>query len=377
MMRSKVKWVRLGDYIEARNERNSDLRYGVELIEGVNSDGEFQSTKAATDGIDMKPYKAVYEGDIVYNPSRLNIGSLAFREDGLGMCIVSHLYQVFHVKDKFQDTLLPEYLLLYFKRNEFSRTVDYYNYGSQRAEFNLQKLGELNIPLPPIEEQRKIVDVWKGLRKVKEDNEKIAEPLLQLCQSYIQELKHNYESVEIGAYIETCDERNTDGLYGAESVRGLSTNKEIINTKANMDGVGVSSYKLLPPHHFAFVPDTSRRGDKMSLGYNSENQTYLVSSISGVFRIKDESTLIPDYLFLWLCRNEFDRYARFNSWGSAREAFSWEDMQRVKIPIPDIKTQKAVVDIFLCSKEAKRISEEADKQSREICPALMQYVINA
>ena len=173
MMRSKVKWVRLGDYIEARNERNTDLRYGVELIEGVNSDGEFQSTKAATDGIDMKPYRAVYEGDIVYNPSRLNIGSLAFREDGLGMCIVSHLYQVFHVKDKFQDTLLPEYLLLYFKRNEFSRTVDYYNYGSQRAEFNLQKLGELNIPLPPIEEQRKIVDVWKGLNKDKEEFKKL------------------------------------------------------------------------------------------------------------------------------------------------------------------------------------------------------------
>ena len=208
---SKVKWVRLGDYISPRNERNSDLRYGVELIEGVNSDGEFQSTKAITDGIDLKPYKAVWPGDIVYNPSRLNIGSLAYRESG--MCIVSHLYQVFHVKEEFKNELLPEFLLIWFKRDEFSRVVDYYNYGSQRAEFNLKKLGELIIPLPSLSEQQKVVNAWKALREIKEQNEAKAAPLMQLCQSYIQELKHKYPAQEIGPYIEEYDSRNKDSLY--------------------------------------------------------------------------------------------------------------------------------------------------------------------
>ena len=374
-MESKVKWVRLGDYISPRNERNSDFRYGVELIEGVNSDGEFQPTKAITDGIDLKPYKAVWPGDIVYNPSRLNIGSLAYRESG--MCIVSHLYQVFHVKEEFKNELLPEFLLIWFKRDEFSRIVDYYNYGSQRAEFNLKKLGELIIPLPSLSEQQKVVNAWKAFREIKEQNEAKAAPLMQLCQSYIQELKHKYPAQEIGPYIEESDKRNTAGFYGEESVRGLATSKGMIDTKANLTGVSLSSYKLVCPYEIAFVPDTSRRGDKMSLGLNETDESFLVSSISCVFGVKDKEKLLPAFLYLWFCRPEFDRYARFNSWGSAREAFSFEDMKRTEVPIPPLDVQRAIVNIYKCANEAKQIAAEADRLSREVCPALLQHVINS
>lgn len=371
-MVSKVKWVRLGDYISPRNDRNSDLRYGVELIEGVNSDGEFQPTKAITDGIDLKPYKAVWPGDIVYNPSRLNIGSLAYRESG--MCIVSHLYQVFHVKEEFKNELLPEFLLIWFKRDEFSRVVDYYNYGSQRAEFNLKKLGELIIPLPSLSEQQKVVNAWKAFREIKEQNEAKAAPLMQLCQSYIQELKHKYPAQEIGPYIEESDKRNTAGDYGEESVRGLATSKGMIDTKANLTGVSLTSYKLVCPDEIAFVPDTSRRGDKMSLGLNETNESFLVSSISCVFGVKDKEKLLPAFLYLWFCRPEFDRYARFNSWGSAREAFSFDDMKRTEVPIPPLDVQRAIVNIYKCANEAKQIAAEADRLSREVCPALLQHV---
>ena len=251
---SKVKWVKLGDYISPRNERNSDLRYGVELIEGVNSDGEFQPTKAITDGIDLKPYKAVWQGDIVYNPSRLNIGSLAYRESG--MCIVSHLYQVFHVKEEFQNELLPEFLLIWFKRDEFSRIVDYYNYGSQRAEFNLKKLGELMIPLPSLSEQQKVVNAWKAFREIKEQNEAKAAPLMQLCQSYIQELKHKYPAQEIGPYIEECTERNY--TLQSKNVRGVSTEKEFRVPQSRVDFDKLDNYKVVYKDHFVFdTPLTS------------------------------------------------------------------------------------------------------------------------
>ena len=69
MKAGNVKWVRLGDYISQRRENNSSLKYGIDLIEGVNSNGEFQPTKALTDNINLKPYKVVRHGDIVYNPS--------------------------------------------------------------------------------------------------------------------------------------------------------------------------------------------------------------------------------------------------------------------------------------------------------------------
>ncbi len=373
-MSSKCNWVRLGDYIEMRHENNSSLKYGVELIEGINNNGEFQATKAITEDINLKPYKVVRHGDIVYNPSRLNIGSLAYRTGE--MCIVSHLYQVFHIKEEYVSVLSAEYLTMYLRRSEFYRYVDYDNFGSQRAEYNLRKLSELQIPLPSLTEQQKVVNAWKSLREIKEQNEAIAAPLMQVCQSYIQELKHKYESVEIGEFIEECNERNGEDVYGVESVRGLAVSKGMIETKANMDGVSLTSYKLVKPRDIAFVPDTSRRGDKMSLGLNNTNETFLVSSISCVFSVVDKDRLLADYLYLLFCRSEFDRYARFNSWGSAREAFSFDDMKRVRIPLPPLSVQQAIVNIYNCANEAKRIAAEADRMSREVCPALIQHVVN-
>ena len=151
---------------------------------------------------------------------------------------------------------------------------------------------------------------------------------------------------KLGLYIEPSDLRNSEGVYDHTAVVGLSTAKQIIETKANMDGVSTTSYKLLPPRHFAYVPDTSRRGEKMSLGYNTTEQTFLVSSISVVFRVSDTTNLNSDYLYMYFNRPEFDRYARFNSWGSAREAFSWDDMCDISIDLPPLPVQEKVVAVY-------------------------------
>ena len=99
---------------------------------------------------------------------------------------------------------------------------------------------------------------------------------MQVCQSYIQELKHTYPLQEIGPYIEECNERNLEGKFAEQDVRGIATSKGLIETKANLDGVSLNSYKLVNPKEIAFVPDTSRRGDKMSLGLNDSDKTYIV-----------------------------------------------------------------------------------------------------
>lgn len=370
-----VKWVRLGDYISQRRENNSSLKYGVDLIEGVNSDGEFQPTKAITDNINLKPYKVVRHGDIVYNPSRLNIGSLAYRTGG--MCIVSHLYQVFHIKEKYQSILSAEFLTLYLRRSEFYRYVDYDNFASQRAEYNLRKLGKLLIPLPSPAEQQKVVNVWQAFREIKVQNEAKAAPLMQLCRSYIQELKHKYPMQEIGPYIQEYDERNSGNIYGLDDVRGISIEKKIIDTKANMDGVKLSPYKIFKINTFCYVTITSRNGEKITLTLNSDSKNHIVSSSYITFSVKEQENILPEFLYLWFCRPEFDRYARFNSWGSAREAFSIEDMKRCKVPIPPIEVQQAIVNIYKCANEAKQIAEEADRLSREVCPALLQHIIHS
>ena len=376
MESGSVKWVRLGDYIEWCDERNTKEMYSVDDVRGISIEKRIIDTKANMDGVSVTNYKLYRTNYFCYVPVTSRNGNkitLALNTYD-ATYIVSSAYEVFRVKDEVE--LLPLYLFLFFLRPEFDRYARYNSWGSAREVFSWENMCNILIPLPSPAEQQKVVNVWRALRETKEQNEAKAAPLMQLCQSYIQELKHKYPMQEIGPYIQECNERNVGGRFTANEVRGIATSKGLIDTKANLDGVSLDSYKLVRPKEIAFVPDTSRRGDKMSLGLNDSDETYIVSSISSVFRVNEEDVL-PDFLYLWFCRSEFDRYARFNSWGSAREVFSFEDMKRCRIPLPPIEVQQAIVNIYKCTNEAKQIAEEADRLSREVCPALLQHVIHS
>lgn len=138
-----------------------------------------------------------------------------------------------------------------------------------------------------------------------------------------------------------------------------------------MDGVSLVNYKVVLPRQIAYVTDTSRRGDKVSLGFNNTDEAFLVSSISTVFGTKLEK-LLPEYFMLFLTRSEFDRYARFHSWGSAREIFDFNDMCDVEIPIPNIGMQKAVSEIYKCYSERKKINKQLKIQIKTLCPILIK-----
>lgn len=162
--------------------------------------------------------------------------------------------------------------------------------------------------------------------------------------------------IKLGELLEQSDERNTKEAFGLDSIRGISTQKVFIDTKANMDGVSLKGYKIVPPNCFSYVPDTSRRGDKISIAFNNSKETYLVSSISIVFKVKSE-LIDPWYLFMFFNRPEFDRYSRYHSFGSAREPFNWEDMCGIEIELPDLKTQKKFVNVYLGMLENQKAYE--------------------
>ena len=151
---------------------------------------------------------------------------------------------------------------------------------------------------------------------------------------------------KLGKLIEQIDTRNADNKYTVESVKGISTGKSFIETKANLDGVSLTSYKIVGKSEFAYVSDTSRRGEKIAIAFNNEDDELLVSSIYTVFRVKREDLLLSDYLFIYFNRPEFDRYSRFNSWGSARETFDWEEMCDIDIELPPLHIQQKYVDIY-------------------------------
>lgn len=150
---------------------------------------------------------------------------------------------------------------------------------------------------------------------------------------------------KLGNYIELVDNRNSDGKYIADDVRGISTSKVFIKTKANLDGVNLNGYKVVGLNEFAYVADTSRRGDKIGLAY-ADSEPCIISSIYTVFRVKKNAPLLSRYLMMFFNRSEFDRYARFNSWGSARETFNWEDFCDIELEVPSIEIQKKYVAIY-------------------------------
>ena len=178
--------------------------------------------------------------------------------------------------------------------------------------------------------------------------------------------------VRLGDYIEQCDERAGND-FTVDDVIGISTDKKFIPTKANMDGVSLNSYKIVNPHEFAYVADTSRRGDKIALALNTSNKPVLISSIYTSFRSKDVIKLLPEYLFMLLNRAEFDRYARFNSWGSARETFDWDEMCRIEIPLPDIEVQRELVATY---NGLKTLAEQNEALLPRLSAACHAYIVD-
>lgn len=151
---------------------------------------------------------------------------------------------------------------------------------------------------------------------------------------------------KLGDLIELCEETNENLKYNLDDVKGISIQKIFIETKANMEGVSLKPYLIVKPDTFAYVTVTSRNGNKITLAHNTTENTYIVSSSYVVFKVKETNILNSNYLFMYFNRFEFDRYSRFNSWGSARETFSYEDMCSIEIELPDLATQEKYVNIY-------------------------------
>ena len=363
---------RLGDHLELREVTNSDFEFGLDDVRGVNNLKQLMPTKADISDRDLAKFQIVYPGEFVFNHRTSRNGSkfsIAYN-DGDKAVICTEDYVVFRIKEESKQTVLAEWLYMYFNRPEFDRYVITNSWGSSTEFYNWEDICAVELNLPPYPVQWKYVAIYKAMLANQQSYERGLEDLKLVCDGYIEDLRRKMLCKEIGPYLSESDLRNDIGLT-VDSVRGLTTSKELIPTKADMDGVGLSNYKVVKPGQIAYVPDTSRRGGKISLGFNDTKETFLVSSISIVFETK-RKFLLPEYLMLFLTRREFDRYARFNYWGSARETFDWSEMCGVKIPIPDIKIQKAIADIYSVYITRKRINEQLKTQIRDICPILIK-----
>lgn len=362
----KLEKIRLGDYIERFTDNNKDLKYGYELIEGVTSEGVFSTPKGNTEDVNLKPYKVVRNGAFVYNPSRLNLGSIAYRTDGL--CIVSHLYIVFYLNEKGKERIDPDYLYMYLRRKEFYREVTFRNFGSQRPEFNFNDMCEIELFLPDINTQKRFAAVYRSMVETQKAYELGLEDLKLVCDGYIEELRRKMPSEKIGNYIQRHDVRN--GINGTKNVKGISTSKCFREPTSKVNKNELANYKVCHPRQIAFV-QTTHNEKVFTYAFNNTEEDIVVSSVNEVFSTS-EDILHPEYLCMFFNRTEFDRYARFHSWGSARETFTWNDLVDVEIPIPNLAIQKAIASVYNVYTERKELNEILKRKIKDICPILIK-----
>ena len=185
----KSNYKKLGEYIREVNKRNKDLQ--VSLLLGVSISKEFIPSIANTIGTDFSNYKIVEREQFAYGPvtsrngNKISIALL--KEDN---CIISSSYMVFEIINK--SLLLPEYLMMWFRRPEFDRYARFKSEGSVREIFSWNELCNIELPVPDIEKQRKIVEQYNQINKaiqIKEAiNNNLENRILPFASSNLQEV---------------------------------------------------------------------------------------------------------------------------------------------------------------------------------------------
>ena len=353
----------MGEYITQRREKNDN--YDVPIL-GVTNEGFIPPRQ---DGADTSLYNVFYKYDFVFNPARMELNSIYLNKE-YDKAICSSLYEIFYVSKP--SELLPEFLNLYIKRDEFARFCWYDAIGSARNYFRVNNMQDIMIPLPSVKIQQELVDTYNGLMALAEQNEALIEPLSKACEALIINCANTYKREELRNHIKEVAHRNHENLYGELSLRGVTNEGIFDKSKANTVGLDFSNYKIVSKGDFAYNPARINIG---SIAVNNEDNI-IISPMYVVFKITSKS-ILPMFLNIWFKRKEFQRSTLFYATGSVRDTFDFELMQEVTVPIPPINVQESIVNIYNCLSEAKAIASEAREKLKTLCPALVQRAANS
>ena len=366
-----MNFKRLGDYIQLVDKKNKDLK--VDRLLGVSIQKKFIESIANTSGTDMSNYRVIKRNQFAFSPvtsrngDKITIALLKDEEEA----ILSPAYSVFEVIDS--EKLIPEYLFIFFNRSEFDRYTRFNSWGSARETFSWEDMCDIHLPIPSIDEQKKYVAIYQGLLNNQRTYEQSLDDLQLICDGYIENLIKIEEPNRLGDYIEKLTEKNKDDKY--DSVIGISERKEFRPPAGKVNKENLSNHLIVKENEFAYIPRMNPF-KPLAVALSHYDYPVLVSPSYEAFKIKDTDILIPEFLFLFFKRANFDRYAAFHAWSSTRDTFDWPDMCEVKVPIPDIKIQEAIVKIYHTLETRKRINEQLKNSIKPLCPILMKGVVD-
>ena len=355
---------KIGQLIKIVDERNSR---GIKDFYGININKEFMPTVANTEGLDESNYKVVRENRFVFSGMQTGRDeciriSMYLKKEPI---IVSPAYTTFEIEAT--DIVIPTYFFMIFISKERDRLGWFYSDGSVRSNLDWDRFCDMELNLPDLPTQQKYVDIYKAMVANQQSYERGLEDLKLVCDGYIEDLRRKVGIEPLAPYIMPVEERNSD--LAVTLAQGITIDKVFASPKQVAEAE--RNAKIVRKGRFAYNRATTRNGEKISIAYR-EGEDCVVSSAYQVFEIKKKDKLIPEYLMMWFKRSEFDRYARYMSKGSAHEFFEYSDMEEVKLPIPDIKIQEAIANIYSVYMTRKRLNEQLKAQIKDICPILIR-----
>ena len=359
---------KLGELIELTTETNACHQFGANDVRGMTITKQIIPTKANVYTADLSKFWVIHPNEFLFNP-RTHGKHIGFGYNNTNDSFIISWNNIgFRIKSKMNSTVLAEYLFIHFNRDEWDREACYRSWGSSTEVFSWDALCEMELALPDLPTQQKYVDIYNAMVANQQAYERGLEDLKLTCDAYIEELRRKLPCEPIGKYIFKKSNKNNNKAI--DFVMGISTKKEFREAQSRVNRNELGNYKIVSPGNLAFVPTTDT-WKVLAFALNTFERDLVVSPIYEVFRV-DTEKLIPEYLAMWLSRQEFDRYARFHSWGSARENFTFADMGNVQIPMPSVAIQKSIVNIYTVYKERKEINEKLKSQIKNICSILIK-----
>ncbi len=357
---------RLGDCVEQYSERCGNPNLTVWDISGVNSDKEFfEPSKQA--GADTSNYKVVppkYFACNLMHVGRDKVLPIAYNHTDSNK-IVSPAYTIFTLKEG--TPLLKEYFFIMLKSDERDRYFWFHTDSSVRDGMSWDDFCDLEFDIPPIDIQQKYVNIYVAMLANQQSYERGLEDLKLVCDAYIEELRKRIASEPIGKFLIAVTDSNTDKKV--KHVQGVESSGSFMDTRAKMQGIDIGKYTVVRKGNIAYNPSRINLG---SIALYRDEKPCIVSPMYSVFKVIDETKVLPEYLMLWFGRTEFQRYTWFYASGSVRDTFDYNLMEEVELPIPSIEIQQDIVNIFDSYMMRRDINERLKNQIKDLCPILIR-----
>lgn len=362
----KLIKIRIGDVISIVDEKNrDDCDYP---FYGININKEFMPSVANTDNVDRRKYKVVRKNRFVFS------GMQTGRDNCIRISIytkdepilVSPAYITFEINS---NLILPIYFFMFFNSKEKDRYGAFLSDSSVRSNLDWDRFCDIELDIPPIDIQKKYVDVYNALVANQKAYENGLDDLKFVCDAYIEDLRKKGNLESIGKYTSKRNEKNVDNLKKVLGISKTGFIKPKIRASESLQ-----NYNVFYKDDFVFSPPRINIG---SIGLYRDNKPAVCSPIYEVFFVDKPKELIPEYLYLWVKREEFFRYTDFMSIASVRNNFDYEMLSEIEIPVPSLKVQQSIVDILEVYETRKDINEKLKQQIKEICPILIKGSLEA